>query len=1469
MTSQHRDDFSAATKRLLAQRVGYRCSYPGCPTPQTIGAAKGHGGVINLGIAAHITAAAPGGARYDGSKSSNQRMSPNNGIWMCTLHGKAIDSDEASFEVKTLRKWKQDAETNSLPQVWTPAATPGELIEPDLDIPEASVLQTLGLPPTADLSEVTERLIDVSRADFENFQQGDQWPTHPVFLGLRLKGDQHRFDARQISAAAEAHRAIIVVASPGVGKTTTLLQMAQGIADCGNFVAAFIALPEWSSQQYGFFRSLRSRHSFFNVPEGELRLLAKFGRLVLFLDGWNELDRDARKRCADEIAQLRRDYPELGLVLSTREQAMDLPITGPVVEIDSLDEAQQLEIARAFRGDDAEALLDRAWRTPGVRDLVSIPLYLRALAANFGAGTFPTTKEEILRLFVDEHDNSRRRAEALNDVTLGFHTQILTALATEATRSANTNIPASVANWVVATEEQILVESGQITLRPQPGIVLNALVDQHTLIVPTASTYAFQHQQFQEWYASHEVETRMREAARGDDVSRRTLRVETIDVPAWEEALLFACERCSRRDSSGANAVAVVIGEALSIDPRLAAEMIYRSAPDVWELVRVRVLDFAARWAQTASGDRPLGFMIRTGRPEFADGIWPFIAHLNSQVCLRVMRANYPFRVSVLGPEIRRKVGELAEPQRENFLEELTFNGGVDGIELAAELTAIDSSPQIRSSVIRSLIGRHAERQALTVLATSPPEVWKTVAERGLANEFTDRPTIERLRALHDASLEQDGSVRQLQRMLTIAPNDSHGPEIQKIVESSDLPLQHIQLWRILVQLHQQYPRYVTAGLLHRLELSRALPLGGSEILKGSGLIIDEGPLTDLVIADAHPSFVARAVAPLLGPDATARLLDRWIGVLKAIRGARKPVERSASEMVNSLHNSLRVTPAKSLTEALLARASAEDISEIGMLAELLANHGEVGNPRKFDVDAEFYKSLVAMVERWAGLLLNAPDRTRLDMANVAKAICRVPTIGLLSLLEALLIEDLGQWRAARAAYLERRSTSSDAHMSWTNWYRQAFSAIGEPAVERLVPYLDDKEFGFDAACALSDIWGTKTNPADQTDFLREHTFVQVRQRRLQRERPPGPEGLRFSEPIFAAVERRLAAGNDEQNGNIALALARIAFGLPNEGRGDLLDRLMASAAASAAKQRLLMQIVLTGATISADHVLQGLRELLATAKEKTWLLDESTGELEDWLALSAFSDRPESVFDAWDLVGPERLGLRRLHRLFVALGHTPDERADQVMLRLAREHRDLLTGHDWIEALQARRTINAARIVRDLAIDGTLPASQLGYRSIPQQILAAAMHADSKFHTEIYGTYRSLHAGPAKDLLSHAIAEVPDSEGILELLNAYVADRRTLGGPLGGPLQRALHNIAQIEQPIGDQNGASYVLSRPLPELRKQLFALTAGEPFLAELARQCLEMIDSLRDMYGSVETEPRHPDIGSGRPWPILQA
>ena len=62
MPAPRRDNFKADVKAKLAQRVGYLCSY--CHKA-TLGPRMGEEGAINVGTAAHIKAASPGGPRYD------------------------------------------------------------------------------------------------------------------------------------------------------------------------------------------------------------------------------------------------------------------------------------------------------------------------------------------------------------------------------------------------------------------------------------------------------------------------------------------------------------------------------------------------------------------------------------------------------------------------------------------------------------------------------------------------------------------------------------------------------------------------------------------------------------------------------------------------------------------------------------------------------------------------------------------------------------------------------------------------------------------------------------------------------------------------------------------------------------------------------------------------------------------------------------------------------------------------------------------------------------------------------------------------------------------------------------------------------------------------------------------------------------------------------------------------------------
>lgn len=104
-----RDDFTLATKELLAKRVAFRCSNPRC-SQVTSGPQEDPGKSINIGVAAHITAASPDGPRYDPTLTTDERRDPTNGTWLCQSCAKLIDSDSSRYTVQVLRDWKSEAE---------------------------------------------------------------------------------------------------------------------------------------------------------------------------------------------------------------------------------------------------------------------------------------------------------------------------------------------------------------------------------------------------------------------------------------------------------------------------------------------------------------------------------------------------------------------------------------------------------------------------------------------------------------------------------------------------------------------------------------------------------------------------------------------------------------------------------------------------------------------------------------------------------------------------------------------------------------------------------------------------------------------------------------------------------------------------------------------------------------------------------------------------------------------------------------------------------------------------------------------------------------------------------------------------------------------------------------------------------------------------------------------------------------
>src|SRR5260221_4578426 len=105
------------------------------------------------------------------------------------------------------------------------------------------------------------------------------WPRQAIALNLRMTdGDSVRaFNVTGVATAIETFNEITVIAPPGTGKTTTLLQVTDAILSEGSSVAAFVPLSEWSSRSDSLLQTVIRRRAFHDLREAHLMLLAHYG----------------------------------------------------------------------------------------------------------------------------------------------------------------------------------------------------------------------------------------------------------------------------------------------------------------------------------------------------------------------------------------------------------------------------------------------------------------------------------------------------------------------------------------------------------------------------------------------------------------------------------------------------------------------------------------------------------------------------------------------------------------------------------------------------------------------------------------------------------------------------------------------------------------------------------------------------------------------------------------------------------------------------------------------------------------------------------------------------------------------------------------------------------------------------------------------------------------------------------------
>src|SRR5690606_5088253 len=143
-----------------------------------------------------------------------------------------------------------------------------------------------------------------------------------------------------------------------------------------------------------------------------------------------------------------------------------------------LSDEQQIAIASAMRGPEGLRLRDHAWRTKGLGDFVSIPLYLRALMET-DSDVLPETKQELIGGFIGTHENHPANAEMFRSRLHGEHRTYLVAIAVAAQETGTPALSESDAIRAIGAVTRRLVDDGVVPAGPAARQVLDILVAAH------------------------------------------------------------------------------------------------------------------------------------------------------------------------------------------------------------------------------------------------------------------------------------------------------------------------------------------------------------------------------------------------------------------------------------------------------------------------------------------------------------------------------------------------------------------------------------------------------------------------------------------------------------------------------------------------------------------------------------------------------------------------------------------------------------------------------------------------------------------------------------------------------------------------------------------------------------------------------------------------------------------------------
>ncbi len=274
---------------------------------------------------------------------------------------------------------------------------------------ECGTMQLDGLPADADLSVKRMKLEDLF-VPLRLELYGEQQLSMDFDLLSEPQGRPERVET--VGTMLESNPRLAILAAPGGGKSTLLKRIASAYADPERLAEVADDLPR--RQWLPFFLRCRELHAEATLPIMEildglgrhlggdaqafrlhLRDALSSGHALLLIDGLDEISDDAARRAfAEHLRSFLRTYPEIALVVTSREAGFRI-VAGAIADVCTqarlapFDEADVERLCVNWHVEvvgntdkvraDARELAAQIWANDRIRSLVTNPLLLTTL----------------------------------------------------------------------------------------------------------------------------------------------------------------------------------------------------------------------------------------------------------------------------------------------------------------------------------------------------------------------------------------------------------------------------------------------------------------------------------------------------------------------------------------------------------------------------------------------------------------------------------------------------------------------------------------------------------------------------------------------------------------------------------------------------------------------------------------------------------------------------------------------------------------------------------------------------------------------------------------------------------------------------------------------------------------------------------------------------------------------------------